>query len=155
MPSNRYIFVVVSIFIVMSLYGCPIKRKTAKDPAMATLQIREFQTREFSTNDKTTVMKAFVNVMQDEGFVVKQTATEIGLLSAEKQNIIGKGFVIEECTGNISEFGEGIRVRLSIKNKWLNKAGNVAKILDVNKPERYQDLFTKIEKSIFLIQQGL
>lgn len=49
------------------------------------LQTREFQTREFDTNDVKLVMKAMLNVLQDDGFVVKNAVMDLGLLTATKE----------------------------------------------------------------------
>lgn len=49
------------------------------------LQTREFQTREFDTNDVKLIMKAMLNVLQDDGFVVKNAVTDLGLLTATKE----------------------------------------------------------------------
>ena len=49
------------------------------------LQTREFQTREFDTNDVKLVMKPMLNVLQDDGFVVKNAVPDLGLLTATKE----------------------------------------------------------------------
>ncbi|MBM4179065.1 MAG: hypothetical protein FJ211_07010 [Ignavibacteria bacterium] len=49
------------------------------------LQTREYQTREFDTNDVKLVMKAMLNVLQDDGFVVKNAVMDLGLLTATKE----------------------------------------------------------------------
>lgn len=55
------------------------------------LQTREFQTREFDTNDVKLVMKAMLNVLQDDGFVVKNAVPDLGLLTATKEVQISGG----------------------------------------------------------------
>lgn len=54
-------------------------------PPKTQLQIREFQTREFDTNDVKLVMKAVINTLQDEGFVVKNAVADLGLITASKE----------------------------------------------------------------------
>jgi hypothetical protein len=55
-------------------------------PAPQTqLQTREFQTRVFDTNDTKLIMKALLNVLQDDGFIVKNAVMDLGLLSATKE----------------------------------------------------------------------
>lgn len=49
------------------------------------LQTREYQTREFDTNDVKLLMKAMLNVLQDDGFVVKNAVTDLGFLTATKE----------------------------------------------------------------------
>lgn len=54
-------------------------------PPQSQLQIREFQTRQFDHTEVRLAMKAMMNVLQDEGFIIKQGNLDLGLLSAEKQ----------------------------------------------------------------------
>ncbi|BCB95759.1 hypothetical protein JZK55_06810 [Dissulfurispira thermophila] len=50
-------------------FGCAT---TGVTPEKTQLQIREFQTRIYDTNDVKMVMKAMLNVLQDDGFIVKK-----------------------------------------------------------------------------------
>jgi len=52
---------------------------------MTQTQIREFQTRYYDTNDVKLVMKSVLNVLQDDGFIVKNAVPELGLLTANKE----------------------------------------------------------------------
>lgn len=49
------------------------------------LQTRQIQTREFDTNDVKLIMKAMLNVLQDDGFVIKNAVPDLGLLTATKE----------------------------------------------------------------------
>ncbi|MDZ4745959.1 MAG: hypothetical protein SGJ05_08140 [bacterium] len=77
---------VVAAMGLVSITGCTIvsQQRTAPTP-QSQLQVREFQTREFDTNDVRLVMKACLNVLQDDGFVVKNAVIDLGLLTAEKE----------------------------------------------------------------------
>jgi len=67
----------------LTLAGCGSSTKVAP-PQKTALEIREMQTRSFTTTDQKMVMKSLLNVLQDEGFMVKNANTELGLLTAEK-----------------------------------------------------------------------
>src|SRR5277367_3093524 len=54
-------------------------------PQKSQLEVRELQTRAYGTNDTQLVMKAMLNVLQDEDFVVRDSSTDLGLLSASKE----------------------------------------------------------------------
>src|ERR1041384_4081139 len=74
----------------LALAGCGSGTKVAP-PQKTALEIREMQTRSFATTDQKMVMKSLLNVLQDEGFMVKNANTELGLLTAEKDVQEGGG----------------------------------------------------------------
>jgi hypothetical protein len=79
------------------------------------------------------VMKAVLNTLQEEGYIVKNAVFDLGLLTTTKEtNIEDKGQVllqkllrkkratwpknsIVEATANVSEFGKETRVRLNFQ----------------------------------------
>jgi len=151
-------------------YGCAT---TAVTPQMTQLQIREFQTRAYETNDIKLVMKAMLNVLQDDGFIVKNAVVDLGLLSAEKsidvenptesgwakfwwgkQATYKKAFIIE-CTGNISEFGKQTRVRINFQGKVLDNKGGIVEVKQIEDEKYYQDFFSKVDKGIFIQKEKI
>jgi hypothetical protein len=76
-------------WVVVLLFVCVIQACTVVNqppPQQKTqLQVREFETREFDTNDSRLILKAVLNVLQDDGFVVKNAVPDLGLLTATKE----------------------------------------------------------------------
>ena len=70
---------VLSTVLGMLVYGCAM---TGVTPDKTQLQIREIQTRSYDTNDTKIVMKVLLNMLQDEGFIVRNADTDLGLLTA-------------------------------------------------------------------------
>jgi hypothetical protein len=85
------------------LGGCA-SSTTAPKPKTA-LEIREMQTRSFETTDQKMVMKSLLNVLQDEGFIVKTANVELGLLTAEKD---------VEVSGSAASSGSGVNTGTAI-----------------------------------------
>jgi hypothetical protein len=75
--------ILAALFAVV-LASCTVVNQ-GPPPPKTQLQIREFQTREFDTNDVKLVMKAVINTLQDEGFVVKNAVMDLGLITASKE----------------------------------------------------------------------
>lgn len=74
------------------LHSCTIvNRQQQAKPPQTQLQVRSYQTREFDTNDVKLVMKAVLNTLQDDGFVVKNAVVDLGLLTATKELQITTG----------------------------------------------------------------
>jgi len=60
-------------------------------PAQTQLQVREFQTRTFDTANSKLVLKAMFNVLQDDGYVVKNAVVDLGLITAVKEIDLAPG----------------------------------------------------------------
>lgn len=152
-----------------SYSNAPIPKKTQ-------LEKRQFQTREYDSTDKTLVMKAILNVLQDEGFIVNNANPLLGFISGEKEfdlsdksidvqkefgkstrtlNWNGVRVAVVEATVNVTEYGKEMKIRINFKRKLLNIYGNAQSIDDVDDENYYQDFFAKVDKAIFLQKQKI
>ncbi len=141
---------------------------------MTQLEKRQFQTRTYKATNKQVVMKAILNVLQDEGFMVYNANQLLGFiygakdfdtsdpdvdiskefgLSKGRLNWNGVKVATMETSANVTEYGETIRARVNFKRKLLNVYGNAQFIDDVNEAEFYEEFFDKVEKAILLQQQ--
>jgi len=146
---------------------------TGVTPPKTQLQIREFQTRSFETNNVKMIMKAMLNVLQDDGFIVKNANVDLGLITATKEIDVeskGEAFLsallvgkdarwkknsIIECSGNISEFGKLARVRVNFQMKVMNNKGEVVDVKQIEDLKYYQEFFSKVDKGIFIEKEKL
>lgn len=166
------------------LAGCAPRAQ----PPQTQLQVREYQTRTFETGDPKLVMKAMLNVLQDDGYVVRNAVVELGLITAAKEIDLapgrsgsdalggfgtvvlgGRGGIIlgpsappsyrktevREFTGNVSEFGQQTKVRVSFQRKVLDNRGQVVEVEPVDDLAFYQDFFSRMDKGLFLQQEHL
>ncbi|OGQ47818.1 MAG: hypothetical protein A3H42_01515 [Deltaproteobacteria bacterium RIFCSPLOWO2_02_FULL_46_8] len=163
---------ILALFLVLA--GCALGRNTGKSNTDQTqLEARQYQTREYETKDAKMVLKAMLNVLQDDGFMIQNANVELGLLSAYKDmNVesagdkfwstvwLGKNARWKknsriDCTANVSEFGKNTRVRVTFQEKILDNKGEVAKLELINDPSFYQAFFTKVSKGLFIQTEGL
>jgi hypothetical protein len=146
---------------------------TTTTPPTTQLQVREFQTRSYETNDAIMVMKAALNVLQDDGFIVKNAEAELGLITAQKEVDIenkGEAFIallfagqnarwskndIIECSCNVSAFGNETRVRVNFQLKRMNNKGEVVVVKQVDDATYYQNFFSKMDKGVFIQKEKL
>ncbi len=159
--------------------GEQAKKDANKKPELTQLQTRELQTRSYETEDTTKVLQIALAVLQDDGFVVQNANTDIGLLSASKslhevgvddmETAFAKGFFglgsvtsqefsTVQSTVTVTPFGKKTRVRLSVRlssTEIGGLSGANVKYESVTDPEFYQEFFTKLEKGIFIEQQQL
>ena len=164
--SNILVFTLAGLVV---LTGC-----ATTPPAKTQLEIRQLQTRTFETPDDKAVLKAMVNVLQDDGYTIKDSNLELGILSAtkeyEEKTSFGTALLaaysntegslarnsIIEATANVSKHGEKCRVRASFQIKTFNRKGGIKKVHQIAEEQHYTDFFAKVHKGIFLdVDQGL
>ncbi len=135
--------VVLLLLVVAVIGGCTIVNQRPPTPTPKTqLQIREIQTREFDTNDVRLVMKAVLNVLQDDDFVVKNAVPDLGLLSATKElQLTGKTSTRSNTNSNSNDywldvldrmFGNTSRSRTHTHNSQVQERYNKFRIVEVS-----------------------
>jgi PBP1b-binding outer membrane lipoprotein LpoB len=168
MGNRHFAWSLLTIGLLIS--GCA--PRVVEQP-MTQLQVRDIQSREFNTCDTKLVMKSMMNVLQDEGFIIKNAVFELGLLNAEKNiNVENKtkAFMAAMCNGvnarwekqqileasaNISEYGDKTRVRMNFQAKTLDNFGCPQDVQTILDGQYYRDFFEKVSKGIFLQQASI
>lgn len=168
---------------MMFLVSCMVVNQARQETQMTQTQIREFQTRYYDTNDVKLVMKSVLNVLQDDGYIVKNAVVDLGLITATKEidlarskgkeNEFWEQFFLAlansnrnereiyqklkqiEVSVNVSEYGKQTKVRANFQARVLDNTGNVIRTYAVEDAKFYQDFFAKVDKGIFLQKQGL
>jgi len=168
----RYIVVFLLINICLA---CSSNKPV--QPPMTQLELRQMQTREYPAPKGGTrkVMKAVINTLQDEGFMIKNADKELGFITAQKESDVQdewesffahlsagnnnparyKKNAIIECSAHISEFGKDVRVRLVFQKKVVDNLGGTVAVFQLHEGTFYQQFFSKIDKGIFIERQGL
>lgn len=165
---RNYFYSFSLLIPLLLLSGC-IPR--VEEPPVTQLQIREIQSREFDVSDTKIVMKSMMNVLQDEGFIIKNAVLDLGLLCAEKNIDIENKFQaflaamnnaesarwdkqqILEASANVSEYGCKTRVRMNFQIKTIDNYGCPKEVKTLMDPEYYRSFFEKVSKGIFLQQE--
>ncbi len=157
--------------LTMGMSACMLAPPSA--PPRSALETREMQTRIFPVSDSKAVMKAVLDALQDEGYVTNNAVVDLGLITAVKESdtetpsqavlssiLLGPDATWEkqavvEATVNVSAFGKETRVRVSLHHKTLDNRGAVRSIHELDDPLQYQELFAKIDKSVFIQHSGI
>ncbi len=119
-------------------------------------------------------MKAMLNVLQDDNFIIEQVNVDLGFFYATKEvdvedagekfwETFWRGKVdatykknqVIDATANITEFGDEMRVRINFRVKVLNNKGGVVLVRQVDDPEYYQKFFYKVDKGIFIEKEQI
>jgi hypothetical protein len=149
----------------------------------APLELRQAQSRSFETADSRLVLKAALNVLQDEGFVIREANAELGLVTGVMERSrrttsqalrvlrwvyapgtwgaslllpAGKTEVSAvEANVNVTSEAAGTRVRISLVSKVTDKGGAVRSVAPVDDPLAYQRLLAGLDRAVFLEKEGL
>jgi hypothetical protein len=171
------IFILISFFITACAFSpsSNIENTELQDRQIqekTQLQIRQIQTRTYELSESELVMKAMLNVLQDDGFIIKTAVPGIGLLTATKEidiekmsesmafyffggeNARWKKNSVIEATCNVTYFKDKCKIRVNFTQKVLDNLGGVVKIRQIYDQKFYQAFFFKVDKSIYIQKMG-
>jgi len=156
------------------LTGCVTTQGPPPAPEMSQVQVRQLQTREYNVQEETPVIKAVIAALQDEGFIISAANPELGLITAamevrdEDKGTKGwaefwygpgmgtyqttKRF---EASATVQKHKSAVRVRINIVAKALTNAGGIVWSQPVYDAKVYQDIFAKVDKSVFLAKENI
>jgi len=157
--NRRQVSIAVSCALSLCCATAPAHKS---DQVRTQLQTREFQTRTYETTDTNMIMKALLNVLQDDGFIIKTVNTDLGLITANKDHSnTHPGFVagpfipqMWDCSVNVNKFGAQTKVRVNVQVTARNKL-NETDVYELDDPSYYQTFFAKVDKGIFIQKEKL
>jgi hypothetical protein len=127
---------------VILLSGCnaTMKERVLDSGEQSQLQKRSYQTRVFDTTDKEKVMRGVISTLQDLSFVIERADIMLGTVSGTKfqQNLVIKMTV---------------SVRPKGTTQMVVRANGQLNVQPIEDPKAYQDLYSSLEKSLFLTAQ--
>ncbi len=164
--------VVVGLGAIVLLTGCAY---TPQKPPLTQLQLRQLQSRSYENRDPITSMRAVINALLDEGFIIKNADKDLGFVQATKDVEISGGSQVFadfggifgnqqtrwrnssviDCSGTLTTQGKSTNVRLIFQKKVLDNFGVPMGIDLIEDPVFYQNIFSKIDKSLFLERENL
>ena len=180
MKYNTFYRFVVSIIVFLFLFASCATTipKEALLLSKENLKDRQLQTRRFDTDEKT-LLSASAAVLQDLGFNINESETDLGLIACSKQReAISAGQVagavlVALLTGavmpidkeqliraslitrpiNIDETDKSkcqTAVRITFQRIVSNTQGQITRREGINEAEIYQEFFDKLSQSLFL-----
>lgn len=172
---QKSIFLIAAIVPLFFLVGCQTTTKIPKDAFLLkqeSLQLRQMQTRAFDTTDEKTLLAAASGVLQDLGFTLDESETDLGVLVASKDRdakeagqVVGSVMVavlfgvstpVDDkqkiraslVTSPIDE--SRTKLRVTFQRIVWNTQGQISKTESLEDSVMYQEFFEKLSKSAFL-----
>jgi hypothetical protein len=174
----------IPVALALCLGACATVQESAVSRTpRSPLELRQAQTRTFDVADARLVLKAALNVLQDEGYVIREANADLGLVTAvmewrssqPSQGLrvfkwvaalptwgasllipVGRTeFSAVEADVNVTPEAAGTRVRISLVAKVTDKDGTVRSVRPVEDPLAYQALLARLDKAVYLQREGL
>lgn len=171
------------LICAVAFSGC----RTTFDPPSASVlpasELRAIQTRTYDALNQKAALKAALDVLQDDGYIIDYGNTELGILHATKIGDVGAeqsfstpdyfrpfqpqfqlGPARDEATVNVTDFGAKTKIRVSLQRfvpESTAQLGNggypiiTSRSTLVVDAKTYQEFFAKLDRGIFLQKQGL
>ncbi len=160
--------------LALPLLACVGIPEDALKLSHESLALRQLQTRRYDTNDEERILSACAGLLQDLGFTLDESETELGLVVASKDRsamevgqvvaavfvaaLTGAAMPVDEkqklrasiVSRVVGEKNESITVRVTFQRMVWNTQGQISKKEGLSEPEMYQEFFEKLSKSLFL-----
>lgn len=168
-----FLSILLTAFLALSLGACAQKvPKEALELSQDTLELRQLQTRSFSTTNEKKLLTAGAGVLQDLGYNIDESETGLGVIVGSKERDaveagqVAAAILIAALGGGVMPIDSNQKIRASLitrphgKNTtnlritiqrvvWNNQ-GQVTKTQSITEPEIYKEFFDKLSKAVFL-----
>ena len=156
----------------LSLSACQTTSQAPQVREMSPVETREMQTREYENGQLVDGMKAVINALQDQGYLISSANEALGVVTAYAESQTMKQGAKEyvegwtynatyetiqrrEVSASVSLQDKSLRVRINMSLKAINEKGGVIWSVPVQDPKIYQALFSKIDNSLFLAREKI
>ena len=116
------------------LGGCVSTHNDVLGTRQSQVQMRNYQSRAFETEDRATVLRAVISTMQDLGFIIERADEKLGTIS-------GTSF------SNASKLTVSVR---TVDGMTVVRANAQAGLKAITDPIPYQNFFNALGQSLFL-----
>ncbi|MBN1464101.1 MAG: hypothetical protein JW922_10605 [Paludibacteraceae bacterium] len=168
------------LLLIFAIAGCATVPKKFLTLPEDYLQLRQLQMRQYDTTDEEKIIKAVAGVLQDLGFTLDESETEIGLVAASKKadatsggQIAGAFFMdmLSAFAGTYSNYSAQVDavqhvkacvitkpsldksktvVRVTFQRIIWNVSNTINRLESIKEPEIYERFFESLSKAVFL-----
>ncbi|WP_027191155.1 hypothetical protein [Fundidesulfovibrio putealis] len=137
MKLSRSLALLLGIVMLASMFGCQTASRNQVMAVSATqVELRNYQSRRFETENKEKTLRTVISTLQDLGFIIDKADMVLGSVSGTKLG----GYSLRMT----------VTVRPKAQNQMVVRANAQYNLTAVEDPEPYQQFFASLEKSMFL-----
>ncbi len=168
---RKHILMAMGLLVLVT--GCQtVIPPEALKLSQQSLQERQAQTRRFDTSEEKKLLQAGAQTLQDLGFNIDESETELGVIVGSKQRDATEAGQVAGAVVMAALFGVSVPVddnqtiraslvtspvsknqtalRVTFQRIVINTTGKVSKIEALGEPKMYQEFFDKVSQSVFL-----
>jgi len=180
MPHSLKLF--LTGFLCLGIVGCATVPTGFLKPSEGYLQKRELQMRQYDTTDQEKIITSVAGVLQDLGFTLDASETQVGFVAASKQADAKSGgqmagaFFLTLLSEGKSDYmsrcdksqvikasvitkpsldGKKTVVRVTFQRIVWNMANQINRVESIKDPIMYQKFYEALSKAIFLEAQQI
>lgn len=183
---KQFFILFLALSLCLSASGCiTTYPKNFLKLSKNSLQMRQLQSRQYETTNEKEIISASAGVLQDMGFTIDDSETQLGLVVASKDRdatdagqvaiatasvflaAIGGGYsdafnyidktqkIRASVVSRLNAEGNKTIVRVTFQRLVWNNIGNLSKVETLKEPKLYEGFFEKVSKAIFLEEQEI
>lgn len=171
---------VLAVALCLGIIGCVSIPTGFLKPGESSLENRQLQIRQYDTANETQIITAVAGVLQDLGFTLDDSETELGFVAASKKadakskgqiagailmDILFGSNTATQCdksqvikasviTKPSLEGGKTV-VRVTFQRIVWNMSNQISRVESVKDPQIYQKFYDSLSKAIFLEAQKI
>jgi len=177
---KRFMWVTIAGISVLLFVGCATVPKNILKPSEDYLAARQLQIRKYDTTDQEMMIAAVAGVVQDLGFTIDESESEIGLVVASKEaeavnaaelSLAVIADVLSAMQGTYTDYtseadakqrirasvitkpsleGNSTVVRVTFQRIVWNFDGEINRMETISEEEIYQTFYEYLSKALFL-----
>ena len=179
MKKNLHFLKRISIiFLCLGIAGCVTIPTGFLKPSEGYLQKRELQMRQYDTTDQEKIITSVAGVLQDLGFTLDASETQVGFVAGSKKAdatntgqiflvafLVGANTAVAQCDRaqvikasvitKPSLDGKKTVVRVTFQRVVWNMANQINRVETLSDPAMYQKFYDSLSKAIFLEAQKI
>jgi len=132
------------IIFILTLSGCASTHNDVLGTSQSQVQMRNYQSRSYDTNDKAMVLRAVISTMQDLGFIIERADEKLGTISGTSYASYGTG------TQYVQSSKLTVSVRTINNKQTIVRANAQIGLKALDEPVPYQNFFNALGQSLFL-----